>query len=79
MPNENRPTAPRRRDSPDLEAIRQWQRIMIDSGIAVIAFFLFVYGALTVRDPAILALMFGAAATLLGFPVVRRIGGNGNE
>lgn len=64
---------PERRDRNPEERAEAWNRIIRDSAMTALAAFLFVFGGLEVRDPAILTIMFGAGAALLGLPPAWRI------
>jgi len=46
----------------------RWLRGLRDLTATLCGGFLFIYGGLTVRDATVLAVMFGAAGTLLGLP-----------
>lgn len=59
-----------------------WNRIIRDFSCTATGVFLFVYGALEVREVNILAAMFGAGLILLGLPATLRLdqrrNGNGS-
>lgn len=70
-------TPPKRDRSGELLAA---SRVVRDFSITGVAVFLFIYGALNVRDVAVLAIIFGAAGSLLGLPpFLRRNQWNGDE
>ena len=56
------------RDPVRQDAAQAWVRIIRDTTIIAVAVFLFVYGAITVTEPTILTIFFGAAMALLGIP-----------
>lgn len=63
----------------DTEVVQAWARIVRDFAITGVGVFCFVYGGITVRDPTLLALFFGAGGALFGVPpYLRRNGNNGN-
>lgn len=55
------------------DRIAEWQRVVRDLVAYVLATFLFVFGALTVRDSTIIGAMFGAGLILLGLPITARL------
>jgi hypothetical protein len=52
-----------------------WRHHLQDFGVTIIGLGLFVYGAIWVHDPAVLVVLFGAGATLLGLAPTRWLNG----
>ena len=65
------------------EAVEFWQRVTRDFCTLFVGCFAAIFGILAVRDAAVLTVILGFAATMLGLPTTlwldsRRRNGNGN-
>jgi hypothetical protein len=70
----------------DAERLSEWRPIIWDFATCAVAVFVAIFGVTTIRDPTVLGVALGFAATLFGVPAARRWdssrrknGGNGKE